>query len=92
MKEGKKMKKFLITFFGILALLNLEVEMPYFNPIIKALLMLGTLLFLFVISIILGIKKKISKIWILYVFLVILYLVIADLAFFIRAATNFPML
>ena len=82
------MKRFLITFFGILTLLNLEIEIPFlfiqssgYTIMVISFVMLGTVLSLFILSIILGLKKKISKFWILDVFLVIVYLVLTSVLF-----------
>lgn len=83
------MKRFLIAFFGILGLLNLEIEISELltmnfveeaaTKVIAFLCMVGTLLLLFVGSIILGCMKKISKFWILDIFLVVLYLVFVSM-------------
>ena len=82
------MKRFLITYFGILTLLNLEIEIPFlfiqssgYTIMVISFVMLGTVLSLFILSIILGLKKKISKFWILDVFLVIVYLVLTSVLF-----------
>ena len=68
--------KFLITFFSILTILNIEVRMSFLDVRNIGKIMSLTLLILLLGSIILGLLKKISKLWMLNVFLVILYLII----------------
>ena len=73
--------KFLITFFGILTILNIEVRMSFLHPRDIDGIMWLTLFALLLVSIILGLLKKISKLWMLDVLLVILYLVVTTLFF-----------
>ena len=73
--------KFLITFFGILTILNVEVMMNFLHPRNIDHIMWLTLFILLLGSIILGLLKKISKLWMLDILLVILYLVITLIIF-----------